>query len=134
MMVQRLTGQAQLAAQSGDCRTVDALGDRVRALDPDYYARIFKTDPVIAGCVPLARPDSAETASPKRRPGSGGLRTGAYMLGIGVVVFGAAVLIGQSSAAIGVALIMGTAGVVLAGIALIVLLISAIIYYTSSST
>jgi hypothetical protein len=136
MMAERLTANARAAARSGDCKTVEAIGDRVNKLDPDYYARVFKADPIINACVERSAAVSApqEDAAKRKHPGSSGLRTGAYMLGIGVLVFGTGVLIATASATSGIAavgVVMGTVGVVLAGIALIVLLVSAIIYASS---
>jgi hypothetical protein len=46
-----LTHQASLAARVGRCYTVGALGPQVQAIDPDYYNRVFATDPAIASCI-----------------------------------------------------------------------------------
>lgn len=43
---------AQGAATSGDCPTVRELGDRVRALDSQFYISTFIIDPAIATCLP----------------------------------------------------------------------------------
>jgi hypothetical protein len=68
---------------------------------------------------------SKETVKPER-PGSGGLRVGAYMFGIGLAVgVGSAVVISAGSIA---GLFGLTLAAVLVGIGLIVLLISALIY------
>lgn len=74
------------------------------------------------GAYPVQPPAGA--APPQRRPGSRGLRVGGYLLGIGVIVFGAsALLVGASEA-----FLFGmTVGAVLFAIGLITLIVSAVI-------
>ena len=47
---EELTQTARNVARDGRCEALPSIGDRVRALDPDYYARVYAIDPVIAGC------------------------------------------------------------------------------------
>lgn len=47
---ERLTVLAQRAARLRRCHAVRSLGMRVRSIDPEYYERVFATDPVIANC------------------------------------------------------------------------------------
>jgi len=51
--VEELTETARNVARDGRCEALPALGERVRAIDPDYYARVFAVDPVIAGCTAI---------------------------------------------------------------------------------
>src|SRR6185295_16562999 len=105
---------------------------RVRSLDAAYYEASFARDPVISGCRQgvSSTPSQAgalavtEPPEPRPRPGSGGLRVGGYMLGIGVITFGVSLALVSSA---DVFLIGMTVGALLFAIGLIVLLISAII-------
>lgn len=138
-MVGDLTNNARAAAAKGDCRLVTQLGVYVKELDPSYFDASFKTDPALADCMrkfylesqqgrpPGATPPTSPTPEAVDKPhrGSGGLRVGAYMLGIGLVVFLIAIPI--TAADFG-GVFVGTLGVVIFGIGLLVLLISAIIY------
>ncbi|MBV8758495.1 MAG: hypothetical protein JO257_14515 [Deltaproteobacteria bacterium] len=50
---EQLTQTARNVARDGRCEALPAIGDRVRAIDPEYYARVYALDPVIAGCAHL---------------------------------------------------------------------------------
>jgi hypothetical protein len=130
-LVETLTRGAREAALRGDCQTVEALRARVRSLDPAYYEASFARDPVITGCrvgydqtAPGDSPAMQEEPKEQPRPGARGLRTGGYMLGIGVVTFGVSLLLVSASDAF---LIGMTVGAILFAIGLITVLISAII-------
>jgi len=47
----KLLRSGQIAAEQGKCDTVDAIGRKVAELDPDYQARVYATDAVIATCM-----------------------------------------------------------------------------------
>jgi len=47
----QLTRQAHEAALREQCGAVTAVQDRVRALDAEYYAKVFAVDPPIAECL-----------------------------------------------------------------------------------
>lgn len=49
-LAHQLAVQAHNAAQRGQCAGIPALAKRVRALDAEYYARVFAPDPPIARC------------------------------------------------------------------------------------
>jgi hypothetical protein len=124
---------AQRAAQRGDCKGVEDFSRYVRRTDPEYHANVFVNDPAIATCLhgqlpPGMTPEQAPPG-PRARPGAKGLKVGAYLLGIGVVVGGlsAAVLSTGSNAALLGAFGL-TAAVILVAMGLIWLLVSAIIY------
>jgi hypothetical protein len=46
----QLTRQARIAAELRQCVAVGMFGDRVRALDRQYYDRVFASDVTIRGC------------------------------------------------------------------------------------
>ena len=46
----QLTRQARIAAELRQCVAVGMFGDRVRALDRQYYDRVFVGDATIRGC------------------------------------------------------------------------------------
>jgi hypothetical protein len=48
--VAALVGGARRSARAGDCTAAVALGDRIRRLEPDYFARVVAIDPVITSC------------------------------------------------------------------------------------
>ena len=48
--VVELSTSASIEASLGRCATVAVLGAEIRALDGDYYTRVFLTDPAIARC------------------------------------------------------------------------------------
>ena len=48
--VEELTATARNVARDGRCEALPAIGQRVKELDADYYARVFAVDPAIAGC------------------------------------------------------------------------------------
>ncbi|MDB4959233.1 MAG: hypothetical protein JWO36_6802 [Myxococcales bacterium] len=139
-MARTLRDAARNAARRGDCGSIEIIGKRVRELDPDYYELVFKPDPVITSCrqgvakpVPVRRhaAEPAAPVEPTAHPGSGGLSAGGYMLGIGFLTgIGGAVLVGigaESGVAV-VGVIGLTVAVILVGLGLITLLISALIY------
>lgn len=75
----RLAGRA---AAAGNCEAARDLGTHVQALDPDYYASDFATDPAIVQCLPVA--------SPIREPSltAGGLVGQIVVGGLGSIVGG----------------------------------------------
>jgi len=139
-MAELLTKSARSASRHGDCATIEILRERVKTLDPAYYAANFANDPVIAACrpgvstepppPPPVQPPPPEpqydNKTPQPHPGTAGLRAGGYILGIGLIVGLGSLLIVDSGVFAGVFGI--TAGVILVGIGLLVLLISAIVY------
>ena len=138
-LARTLRDAARNAARRGDCRSIEIIGNRVRELDPTYHELVFQTDPVIGSCKPgvsQLRPVPATsarvTAESPQHPGNGGLRAGGYMLGIGMLTgLGSAVLLGIGGSASGIAVVgvIGlTVAVILVGLGLITLLISALIY------
>ncbi len=48
--VVELAASASVEASLGRCGTVAVLGDRIRALDAEYYATVFTVDAAIARC------------------------------------------------------------------------------------
>jgi hypothetical protein len=124
-VVRMLTQLARRAAKLGHCTSVNRIGHRVRSIDADFYTRVFANDPLLANCAEGNDDEDAvpEVKAPKH-PGVGGLRTGGYILGVGVIV--SLVSIPLIVAIIG--LFTLTAGVILMGIGLIVLYVSALIY------
>ena len=58
-----LTETARNVASAGRCPSLEAIGRRVRELDPAYYADVFARDPVIAGCFQAA-PRVPEAGAP----------------------------------------------------------------------
>jgi hypothetical protein len=138
-----LLGNARAAAARGECRTVTSLGRYILELDRDYFKSTFAADPELAACVrkvakedretraraPVAPPEPP-TATSNHYPGQAGVRAGGYMLGIGAITFVISVL-GLSAGAF--PFIFGaTAGVLLVGLGLLVLLISGLVYAVSS--
>jgi hypothetical protein len=49
-MVEKLTLSARSAARRGHCASLLSIGERVRQLDPVYFANVFAVDPEIANC------------------------------------------------------------------------------------
>lgn len=69
---EQLTQTARNIARDGRCEALPVISARVRALDPDYYARVYAVDPVIVGCLhvdahlQLGGPPSVTPPSPIR--------------------------------------------------------------------
>jgi hypothetical protein len=146
-MVAQLVANAYEAANQRDCRKVVGIGNSVRDLDPAYHQQSFMTVPAFADCYRVvaeesamkppppgqqtyANPQPTVIPEPKSRAGSGGMKAGGWMLGIGVIVFLVSIPLVESSAE-GLGLLGLTVGSLLVGIGLLVLLISAIIYAAS---
>lgn len=49
-MVERLTNSARGAARIGHCSKLPMIGERVREIDPVYFANVFAVDPEITNC------------------------------------------------------------------------------------
>lgn len=141
-MAEMLTKSARSAARRGDCTTIEVLRGHVQEIDAAYYAANFANDPEILSCkqgvsrdppqAPVAHLSPGTHYDNNTRPphpGSTGLRVGGYMLGIGAAVGLGSALILDAGAFVGVFGI--TAGVILVGIGLIVLLVSALVYVAS---
>jgi hypothetical protein len=136
---------ARSAAKRGDCRAIEILGKRVRELDAEYYRTAFATDPVLINCRPgtvieqplpqtVAPPPTAPAGPIEKpaHPGSKGLSTGGYLFGIGLLVgLGSLLLVSVESDIALIGLFGLTAAVILVGLGLIILLISALIYVTN---
>ena len=61
---ERLRASADTAAEIGQCEHVAAIGQRVQALDPDYYAMVFAVDPALAACLATPMPPPVESPRP----------------------------------------------------------------------
>jgi len=102
---EQLTQTARNVARDGRCEALPAIGDRVRALDPDYYARVYAVDPVIAGCmhvdvrlqlggppsltpIRVAAPAPAPIGAPKSADAALGLSLGMTAGGLGLMIAG----------------------------------------------
>jgi len=98
-----LTQSARNIARDGRCEALPAIGDRVRALDPEYYARVWRIDPVIAGCTqgesmqvggppsltPIRVAAPTAVGAPKSADVALGLSLGVTAAGLGLIVAGA---------------------------------------------
>jgi hypothetical protein len=112
---------------------VAILGSRVRDVDPAFYEQVFAINPEIVNCRPGPPPppgpvmgQATPYVDPNRpKPGERGIRAGGYMLGIGLIFGVVGALLIAAEAFVGVFAI--TIAVILFGVGLIVLLISAII-------
>lgn len=100
-----LTQTAHNVARDGRCEALPAIGARVRALDPDYYARVYAIDPVIAGCthvdvrlqlggppsltpIRVVAPTPVPVGSPKSPDTALGLSLGVTAGGLGLMIAG----------------------------------------------
>jgi hypothetical protein len=133
---------ARSAAKRGDCKAIEVLGKRVYELDAEYHRTAFATDPLLINCrpgvavdnvgrpLPPPAPVAAQPViKPPDKPGTKGLRVGGYMFGIGLAVGAGSALLVAVEADIAILGLFGlTAAVILVGLGLIILLISAIIY------
>jgi hypothetical protein len=135
---------ARSAAKRGDCRSIAILGKRILELDAEYHRTAFATDPLIINCrpgvavdnfgrpMPAAPPPVAAQPTelkPPEHPGNKGLRVGGYLFGIGLAVGAGSALILAIPGDIAILGLFGlTAAVILVGLGLLILLISAIIY------
>lgn len=130
------------AARAGRCQDVAILGNKVRDVDPAFYTQVFSVNAEIVNCnpnsapsmvqqppppPPLAGPQYVDPNAPK--PGERGIRAGGYMLGIGLIFGLVGALLVSAEVFAGVFAL--TIAVVLFGIGLIVLLISALIKATA---
>src|SRR5262249_14696737 len=125
-----LTRGARVLAQRGDCQNVALIGRRIRQISQNYYDNVFRNDPEIAPCLsalPAPVPVQPQAVPPHEHAGVGGLRVGAYMMGIGLIT--GVVSVPFVSAGPGV--IGLTIAVLLVAIGLLVLLLSALIYATN---
>lgn len=132
------------AARQGRCQDVAILGNKVRDVDPAFYAEVFAINPEIVNCNPNNAPGVAAPAPPppamsqpyadpdRPKPGDRGIRAGGYMLGIGLIFGAIGALLVAAEVFAGVFAL--TIAVVLFGIGLIVLLISALIRATADDT
>ena len=129
---------ARNAARRGDCKAIAILGKRVAELDAEYYRTSYATDTILINCrpgisdeplqptAPVAQPTNLK---PPEHPGNKGLRVGGYMFGIGLAIgAGSALLLAIPSDIAILGLFGITAAVIMVGLGLIILLISAIIY------
>ncbi len=130
-VVRMLTRLARNAAYKGNCKSVDTIGRRIRDIDPAFHARVFATDKLLTDCLPgvaTARPGATEPESDElpepRHPGSKGMRTGGYMLGVGLII--SVVSIPLIYVVVGIFTL--TAGVVLMALGLVWLYINALVY------
>jgi hypothetical protein len=130
-----LLNNARTAAEAGECRAVDFLGRRLKAIDPEYYRTVFSVDPAIHGCREreraLVSPAASKQACPDPLPLAQSMArrkvmgTGGWMMGIGAIsgVVGLLTVGSESSAVLGA--ISLTLGAVLLIGGLIVLIVGA---------
>jgi len=84
-----LTRTARSLARQGHCASMQTVGDRVRAIDDDYYRQVFSVDPVIRACSQLAVPDPTDAGA---GAGKDHLKSGDTALALSAGVFAGGVL------------------------------------------
>ena len=130
---EQLTQTARNVARDGRCEALPAIGDRVRALDPDYYARVYALDPVIVGCahvdarlqaggppgmtpIHLTQPAIVPVGSPKDPATAVWLSLGVTAGGLGLVALGDSLKVPAITTTGSIAFVIGpTTGHIYAG-------------------